>query len=63
MSLAPDPDVPPGLPSVAYNPWMDLRRREDVRGLNTSFPYGPIPQDFQVQQGHSLPFSPTDVDF
>ncbi|XP_062332660.1 iduronate 2-sulfatase [Osmerus eperlanus] len=49
MSLAPDPYVPPGLPSVAYNPWMDLRRREDVRDLNTSFPYGPIPQDFQLK--------------
>ena len=48
MSLAPDPEVPEGLPSVAYNPWMDLRLREDVMALNTSFPYGPIPKDFQV---------------
>ena len=48
MSLAPDPEVPQGLPSVAYNPWMDLRLREDVRALNISFPYGPIPKDFQV---------------
>ncbi|KAG7247662.1 hypothetical protein CRUP_006208, partial [Coryphaenoides rupestris] len=47
MSLAPDPDVPKGLPAVAYNPWMDLRLREDVRALNASFPYGPIPKDFQ----------------
>ncbi|CAL8358392.1 unnamed protein product [Merluccius merluccius] len=49
MSLAPDPDVPEGLPTVAYNPWMDLRLREDVRALNTSFPYGPIPKDFQLR--------------
>ncbi|CAL8264147.1 unnamed protein product [Lota lota] len=49
MSLAPDPDVPEGLPSVAYNPWMDIRSREDVRALNTSFPYGPIPKDFQLR--------------
>jgi hypothetical protein len=27
---------------------MDLRLREDVMALNTSFPYGPIPKDFQV---------------
>ncbi|KAG7278913.1 hypothetical protein CRUP_024922 [Coryphaenoides rupestris] len=49
MSLAPDPDVPKGLPAVAYNPWMDLRLREDVRALNASFPYGPIPKDFQLR--------------
>ncbi|KAJ3588105.1 hypothetical protein NHX12_011700 [Muraenolepis orangiensis] len=49
MSLAPDPDVPEGLPAVAYNPWMDLRLREDVRALNISFPYGPIPKDFQLR--------------
>lgn len=48
ITLAPDPDVPKGLPSVAYNPWMDIRHREDVAALNISFPYGPIPEDFQV---------------
>lgn len=48
MSLPPDPDVPKGLPSVAYNPWTDIRKREDVQALNISFPYGPIPKDFQV---------------
>uniref|UniRef100_UPI003AAD873F iduronate 2-sulfatase n=1 Tax=Centroberyx gerrardi TaxID=166262 RepID=UPI003AAD873F len=49
MTLAPDPNVPNLLPPVAYNPWMDLRRREDVQKLNTSFPYGPIPKDFQLR--------------
>jgi len=48
MTLVPDPDVPAKLPTVAYNPWMDLRKRDDVQKLNTSFPYGPIPKDFQV---------------
>ncbi|XP_020656679.3 iduronate 2-sulfatase isoform X1 [Pogona vitticeps] len=47
VTLAPDPYVPKGLPSVAYNPWADIRRREDVAALNISFPYGPIPEDFQ----------------
>ncbi|XP_073744609.1 iduronate 2-sulfatase [Callorhinus ursinus] len=47
MTLAPDPQVPAGLPSVAYNPWMDIRQREDVQALNLSVPYGPIPVDFQ----------------
>ncbi|XP_045082202.1 iduronate 2-sulfatase [Coregonus clupeaformis] len=49
ITLAPDPDVPKGLPSVAYNPWTDIRKREDVQALNISFPYGPIPKDFQLQ--------------
>ncbi|XP_051504997.1 iduronate 2-sulfatase-like isoform X2 [Myxocyprinus asiaticus] len=49
MTLAPDPDVPKKLPDVAYNPWTDIRKREDVKALNLSFPYGPIPKDFQLQ--------------
>ncbi|GLD61871.1 iduronate 2-sulfatase isoform X2 [Lates japonicus] len=49
MTLAPDPDVPRSLPPVAYNPWMDVRRRDDVQKLNISFPYGPIPKDFQLR--------------
>lgn len=48
VTLAPDPQVPAGLPPVAYNPWMDIRQREDVQALNLSVPYGPIPTDFQV---------------
>lgn len=50
MTLAPDPDVPKKLPNVAYNPWTDIRKREDVQALNLSFPYGPIPKDFQVPE-------------
>ncbi|XP_052429877.1 iduronate 2-sulfatase [Carassius gibelio] len=49
MTLAPDPDVPKKLPNVAYNPWTDIRKREDVQALNLSFPYGPVPKDFQLQ--------------
>uniref|UniRef100_A0A8C3SZE6 Iduronate 2-sulfatase n=2 Tax=Chelydra serpentina TaxID=8475 RepID=A0A8C3SZE6_CHESE len=49
ITLAPDPRVPQELPAVAYNPWMDIRQREDVQALNVSFPYGPIPEDFQRQ--------------
>ncbi|XP_064185433.1 iduronate 2-sulfatase [Anguilla rostrata] len=47
VTLAPDPDVPGGLPPVAYNPWTDIRKREDVQSLNVSFPYGPVPKEFQ----------------
>nr|XP_061835647.1 iduronate 2-sulfatase-like isoform X1 [Nerophis lumbriciformis] len=49
MTLAPDPDVPKRLPPVAYNPWTDIRKRDDVQKLNISFPYGPIPKDFQLR--------------
>ncbi|XP_069749590.1 iduronate 2-sulfatase isoform X2 [Narcine bancroftii] len=48
IHLAPDPKVPLKLPPVAYNPWTDVRSRDDVHALNISFPYGPIPKDFQV---------------
>ncbi|XP_006633107.2 iduronate 2-sulfatase isoform X2 [Lepisosteus oculatus] len=49
MTMAPDPYIPSGMPSVAYNPWMDIRKREDVQVLNVSFPYGPLPKKFQLQ--------------
>ncbi|XP_048772177.1 iduronate 2-sulfatase-like isoform X1 [Ostrea edulis] len=53
---------PPGLPSVAWNPWADLRERDDVRSLNVSFPYGPIPESFQKQMIQSYYASVTYVD-
>ncbi|XP_065185732.1 iduronate 2-sulfatase-like [Sycon ciliatum] len=44
-----DPNLPLGMPPVAYEPWTSLRRREDVIALNASFPYGPLPADFQLK--------------
>ncbi|XP_045203887.2 iduronate 2-sulfatase-like isoform X2 [Mercenaria mercenaria] len=43
---APDPTYPSKLPPVAWNPWTDIREREDVQQLNLSFPYGPVPENF-----------------
>lgn len=37
---------PSALPTVAWNPWTDLREREDVAALNVSFPFGPIHDDY-----------------
>lgn len=37
---------PSALPMVAWNPWTDLREREDVAALNVSFPFGPMPGKF-----------------
>lgn len=48
VGLAPDPRRPSLLPSVAWNPWTDVRARDDIGGLNVSFPYGPIPHHEQV---------------
>uniref|UniRef100_A0A8C5Q3H4 Iduronate 2-sulfatase n=1 Tax=Leptobrachium leishanense TaxID=445787 RepID=A0A8C5Q3H4_9ANUR len=47
ITLAPDPYIPKKLPLVAFNPWTDIRKREDVQALNISFPFGPIPKHFQ----------------
>jgi len=43
----PNPNHPLYLPDVAWNPWTDIRDREDVMALNLSFPYGPVPAAFR----------------
>ncbi|XP_076446036.1 iduronate 2-sulfatase-like [Babylonia areolata] len=49
IHLATNPTFPLWLPLVAWNPWMDLRERDDVKALNVSFPFGPLPSDFQLK--------------
>ena len=34
---------PENVSDVAYNPWTDLRRREDVEALHLKFPWEKIP--------------------
>lgn len=34
---------PDGMPNVAWNPFTDVRSRDDFKRCNISFPYGPIP--------------------
>eukprot|EP00118_Oscarella_pearsei_P016517 m.158361 g.158361 ORF g.158361 m.158361 type:complete len:369 (+) comp38734_c1_seq23:589-1695(+) len=46
ISLPTNKRYPPGLPTVAWEPWTDVRRREDVMALNLSFPYGPMLDNF-----------------
>lgn len=51
----PQPSSPPyGLPIVAFNPFNDIRHRDDVKTLNISFPFGPIPDEFaaRMRQGY-----------
>lgn len=43
IHIAPDPLRPVGMPPVAYEPWTDIRWRDDIAALNLSFPYGNMP--------------------
>jgi iduronate 2-sulfatase len=45
----PHPKLPQDLPPVAWNPWEDLRKREDIATLNLSMPYGPMPDHYTVR--------------
>lgn len=47
MPLPNHPDVPKDLPMIAFNPWESLRRRDDIRHLNISFPLGRMPDKYQ----------------
>lgn len=38
--------VPYNLPTVAFNPYNDIRHRDDVQKLNISFPFGPMETTF-----------------
>lgn len=48
IHLAPHHHLPLRLPLVAWNPWNDVRSRDDVIALNVSFPFGPLPEHFQL---------------
>ncbi|KAK3696695.1 hypothetical protein QZH41_013051 [Actinostola sp. cb2023] len=54
VPIAPDPFLPLNLPPVAYEPWTDLRWRDDIAALNLSFPYGPMPSLYakKIRQGY-----------
>ncbi|XP_017058050.1 iduronate 2-sulfatase [Drosophila ficusphila] len=45
---------PPDMPAVAWNPFTDVRARDDFKHSNISFPYGPISrhQAAQIRQGY-----------
>lgn len=38
-------EMPYALSTIAWNPWTDVRDREDIVKLNISFPYGVMPDD------------------
>ncbi|KAH8370041.1 hypothetical protein KR093_001982 [Drosophila rubida] len=45
---------PPEMPDVAWNPYTDVRSRDDFKHANISFPYGPIAelQAAQIRQAY-----------
>ena len=49
IDIAPNSYMPVRMPLVAYNPWTDIRRRDDMKLLNMSFPFGPVPHETQRQ--------------
>lgn len=53
---------PYGMPNVAWNPYTDLRKRNDVRRLNVSAPFGPIPDWFGAKIRQHYAASVTYVD-
>ncbi|XP_074096078.1 iduronate 2-sulfatase [Cotesia typhae] len=40
---------PENITSLAYNPWIDLRQRDDINNLNLKFPWEKIPEKFAVE--------------
>lgn len=46
--------IPHDMPSVAFNPFIDIRSRDDAKSENISFPFGPIPHNFglRIRQGY-----------
>ncbi|CAG2117657.1 unnamed protein product, partial [Medioppia subpectinata] len=47
IQLAPNQYLPKHFPEVAWNPWMDLKDRQDIKQFNISFPFGVIPDYYQ----------------
>uniref|UniRef100_A0A0B7BS34 Sulfatase N-terminal domain-containing protein n=1 Tax=Arion vulgaris TaxID=1028688 RepID=A0A0B7BS34_9EUPU len=47
VGLARNNTYPWRMPLVAWNPWKDLRGRDDVKEMNLRYPFGPLPTDYQ----------------
>ena len=53
-NYTPDVYKPHEMPNVAWNPYTDVRSRDDFKHMNISFPYGPISelQSAQIRQAY-----------
>ncbi|XP_785170.4 iduronate 2-sulfatase [Strongylocentrotus purpuratus] len=63
VEIAPNPDLPPKLPPVAFEPYTSLMERDDIGALNISFPYGPIPRPYHYLLRQSYYAAATYTDF
>nr|KAG5709286.1 hypothetical protein BaRGS_018038 [Batillaria attramentaria] len=63
INLAPDPFYPPWLPPVAWTAWEELRSYDDIAMMNLSWPFGPVPKEYQLKlrQSYSAAASYTDA--
>ncbi|XP_041483446.1 iduronate 2-sulfatase-like [Lytechinus variegatus] len=48
VKIAPDPNIPENLPTVAWETFKQLRERDDIKALNLSFPFGTIPLEYHA---------------
>ena len=62
VRLADDGRMPAGMPHVAWNPWTDIRWREDIASSRPAWPWGPLSDDVarRVRQGYAAAVSYTD---
>ncbi|XP_072040100.1 iduronate 2-sulfatase-like [Amphiura filiformis] len=63
IDIAPDIHLPQKVPPVAWNPWTDVREREDIAALNVSFPYGPMPLEYHYLIRQSYYAAVTYIDY
>ncbi|XP_070552725.1 iduronate 2-sulfatase-like [Ptychodera flava] len=62
IKLAPNPTLPPKMPHVAWETMMMIRKRDDVKALNLSYPFAHVPDEFQLKIRQSYYASTTFVD-
>lgn len=55
-------NIPYNLPTVSFNPYTDVRERDDSYKQNISFPFGPVPFEFGVRLRQGYYSSVTYID-
>ncbi len=63
IDIAPNAFYSKTQPPVAWNPFMDIRRREDISALKLPFPYGPVPEEYHYLIRQSYYAATTFMDY
>ncbi|KAK7097561.1 iduronate 2-sulfatase-like [Littorina saxatilis] len=63
IHLAPNPYYPPWLPEVAWTAFKELRKYDDIKAMNISYPFGeiPLPYQLKLRQSYSAATTYTDA--